>query len=112
MKKLIVTAVTLALGAALSVSVAAQEKKLSEIHGAAWPKSVNGYVTKQQCMQCHGSYEQLGEKTANLEPNPHKSHMGEVNCEDCHKVDKAKPELMCDQCHQFTIKAKAKPASK
>ncbi len=33
---------------------AAQAKTLGQIHGAMWPKSKDGYVTKYQCMQCHG----------------------------------------------------------
>ena len=59
------------------------------------------------CLQCHVSYEELGKKTANLEPNPHDNHMGKVNCEDCHKANQAKPELMCNSCHNFTLKEKA-----
>lgn len=96
------------LGFALSTGAVAAEqpKTLAEIHGPAWPKSADGFVTKNQCLQCHGSYDQLAEKTAKLEPNPHKSHLGAVNCEDCHKVDKAQPELMCNSCHKFTIRAK------
>lgn len=80
---------------------------LEAFHGKMWPKSENGYVTKQQCMACHGSYEKLAAQTASLQPNPHYSHLGEVNCEDCHKADAAKPQLMCNTCHNFTITKKA-----
>ena len=50
----------------------------------------------------------LAEKTKNLEPNPHKSHLGAVNCVECHKADKPskQPELMCNSCHNFTLKTK------
>ena len=60
-------------------------KTLGQIHGAMWPKSKDGYVTKYQCMQCHGDYDKLAKQTADLVPNPHHSHLGQVNCEDCHK---------------------------
>ncbi len=95
-------------GLAFGGNPALQGKTLSEIHGASWPKSPDGNVTKNQCMMCHGDYTKLGEQTANLEPNPHNSHLGIVNCEDCHKVDQAKPVLMCNDCHNFTIRKKAK----
>jgi fumarate reductase flavoprotein subunit len=106
MKKMILAAAVFALAASMSASFAA-DKTLKERHGPAWPQSENGYVTKNQCMKCHGDYAALGEKTAKLDPNPHKSHLGAVNCEDCHKVNAAKPELMCNECHQFTIREKA-----
>ena len=40
---------------------AAQAKTLGQIHGAMWPKSKDGYVTKYQCMQCHGDYDKLAD---------------------------------------------------
>lgn len=43
---------------------AAQAKTLGQIHGAMWPKSKDGYVTKYQCMQCHGDYDKLAKQTA------------------------------------------------
>ena len=93
---------------AFAAAPAAPAKTL-EIHGAAWPKSVDGNVTKNQCMKCHGDYEKLGAQTADLVPNPHKSHLGAVNCEDCHKATLSKPVLMCNQCHNFTIRKDGKP---
>ncbi|WP_165657647.1 cytochrome c3 family protein, partial [Sutterella wadsworthensis] len=42
-------------------------------------------------------------QTAKVEPNPHYSHLGDVNCTDCHKGHK-KSELMCNSCHQFDLK--------
>ncbi len=104
MKKLVLAAFAIALGATFSVSSLAQEKTLGEIHGSSWPQSQNGYVTKYQCMSCHGTYAQMAEKTANLEPNPHRSHLGQVNCEECHVPTAAKPQVMCMQCHQFDIR--------
>ena len=120
MKKTLLAIASLAITSAFSLSVyaadapaapaAAQPKTLEQVHGAMWPKSVDGYVTKYQCMKCHGDYEKLGQMTSDLSPNPHKSHLGQVNCEDCHKPNLAKPVLMCNQCHNFTIRKIEKPA--
>lgn len=106
MKKTILAAFAVAFGLSLAVNVqAAGGKTLGEIHGAAWPQEA-GWAKKDTCLGCHGSYEALAKKTANLEPNPHMSHLGAVNCQDCHKADKAEPELMCNSCHNFTLRAK------
>ncbi len=112
MKKILLASIAFAIGSCMSVTFAAGEKTLEQVHGNMWPKSVDGYVTKYQCMKCHGDYEKLGEQTSDLVPNPHKSHMGQVNCEDCHKPNLAKPVLMCNQCHNFTIKKVEPPQSK
>ena len=109
MKKTLLVLASLVLSSSFAMvsyaadAPAAQPKTLEQVHGAMWPKSVDGYVTKYQCMKCHGDYEKLGQQTADLVPNPHKSHLGQVNCEDCHKPNLAKPVLMCNQCHNFTI---------
>lgn len=108
MKKLILL-ISAFFALACSFSVAADNagvQTLEQKHGASWPKSPDGFVTKNQCMQCHGDYAKLAEKTASLVPNPHKSHLGNVNCEDCHKPDQAKPVLMCNECHNFTLQKK------
>ena len=60
-------------------------------------------VKNEQCLACHGSYEQLAEKTAKVTPNPHDSHLGKVRCSDCH-VGHADPKLMCNDCHKFNLK--------
>ena len=107
MKKTLTVLAALALGLSFSLQATAADKTLAEIHGKNWPVNAQGYVTKEACKQCHGSYEQLAKATENLEPNPHKNHLGDVNCTECHKADKAKPELMCNDCHKFTIRQKA-----
>ncbi|ACD94669.1 cytochrome c3 family protein [Trichlorobacter lovleyi] len=66
--------------------------------------------TNEACLSCHGSYEQLAAKTkpkhiANpadkeAHANPHESHMGPINCTDCHRTHKPS-ELVCGQCHTF-----------
>ncbi len=56
------------------------------------------------CMNCHGKYEVIAEKTRNVTPhNPHESHQGEVECGECHHVHKASVDF-CGQCHQFGFK--------
>lgn len=105
------TAVAAALGVAAALaagSAGAADVTLAQMHGKMWSVSKNGFVTKTQCLKCHKSYEALAERTKNVTPNPHVSHQGAVNCEDCHKANKpAKSvELMCNDCHKFTLKKK------
>ena len=85
MTKALAVLAAVAFGLSLSMSAGAADKTLAEIHGSAWPKSVNGYVVKEQCKACHGDYSKLAKMTENLDPNPHHSHLGDVNCTDCHK---------------------------
>ena len=113
MKKFILTAAAIAFGLSMSVAgsaAAADAKTLAEIHGKNWPEAT-GWAKKDTCMGCHGSYADLAKATTKLEPNPHFSHLGDVNCQECHKGDKAEPELMCNSCHNFTLREKA-PAKK
>lgn len=58
------------------------------------------------CMGCHGSYEELAKKTANLKvPNPHDSHHygSGLACTACHS-EHQKPQAYCSQCHPFSYK--------
>jgi len=32
------------------------------------------------CVRCHGELGAMGERTRKTSPNPHRSHMGEVEC--------------------------------
>lgn len=56
-------------------------------------------VNEATCTQCHGTYADLAAKTPR-EPNPHRSHMGELACSTCHNIHKP-PVSFCDQCHSF-----------
>ncbi|SJZ57336.1 Cytochrome c3 [Trichlorobacter thiogenes] len=65
--------------------------------------------TNEACLACHESYEKLAQKTKpkKINPadkeshaNPHESHMGPINCTDCHRTHKPS-ELVCGQCHTF-----------
>jgi cytochrome c nitrite reductase small subunit len=55
------------------------------------------------CFDCHepnehGSYEEVVELTADLELNPHGSHLGEMDCDICHKMHGLSVDY-CAQCH-------------
>lgn len=61
------------------------------------------------CLKCHGSYESLIEKTKDSKAfvttqgiaiNPHDTHVGHVECYNCHKMHKDKPPIeYCYGCH-------------
>ncbi len=105
MTKNTVMAIVATLGLGLAFGASAAEKTLAQIHNGSFPAET-GWATKDKCMQCHGNYEKLAAATKAVTPNPHKSHMGAVNCTECHKADKpaAQPELMCNSCHNFKLK--------
>lgn len=54
----------------------------------------------EKCLYCHGSYPDLAGLTKAIVPNPHESHLGEVNCNICHKIHQ-ESENFCNQCHAF-----------
>lgn len=57
---------------------------------------------KEECLKCHRSYESLAQRTSDLDPNPHESHLGEVDCSICHKSHTTS-EVYCNQCHQTDL---------
>ena len=75
------------------------EPPLSECemcHGKLLPRS---RPTKEQCLECHGSYQELGMITEKEESlNPHQSHIGEVRCTYCHHAHKESKDY-CNRCH-------------
>ncbi|MDY3115557.1 MAG: cytochrome c3 family protein [Sutterella sp.] len=109
MKKLLIASL---FALAFTGAASAQTKTLQEMHGAMWPKQNSTWAVKDQCLKCHGSWEKLAEQTKSLVPNPHYSHLGEVDCIACHKADKSEPELKCNECHKFTIHKKDAQAAK
>jgi Cytochrome c3 len=54
------------------------------------------------CMGCHGDYTKVAAKTSHLNVNPHETHMGELDCNQCHKGHK-KSVNICSQCHTFNM---------
>jgi hypothetical protein len=78
----------------------------SGCHGGQLPRE-DDTVENSRCLSCHGGAEKLAEKTKNSDDprqNPHKSHLGGVNCTVCHKSH-GKSLVYCLGCHtQFKMK--------
>jgi hypothetical protein len=80
-------------------------------HGNTLPKPDDS-VEKSRCLECHGPEDDLVKKT---EPkdfqdrNPHKSHLGEINCTVCHHSH-SKSMVLCLDCHRkFNMKIQGSP---
>ena len=54
------------------------------------------------CLGCHGDYGKVAAKTDKLDPNPHDSHLGEIDCGKCHHAHKASVNI-CNPCHQLDM---------
>ena len=56
--------------------------------------------SQKTCLKCHGSYEALAKKTAKPGEkfNPHDSHMGRIECTQCHSMH-ATSHYICRDCH-------------
>jgi DNA-directed RNA polymerase subunit RPC12/RpoP len=70
-------------------------------HGNTIPIS-EATIENDRCLSCHGGLEQLTAKTSPLEfpdRNPHKSHLGEINCTVCHHAHR-ESEVYCLGCHK------------
>lgn len=61
-------------------------------------------LTTQQCLACHGSYDEVAAGTAGSDPDPHNSpHYGkEQDCDLCHHQHQAS-ENFCSQCHEWKL---------
>ncbi|MGD0229601.1 MAG: cytochrome c3 family protein [Syntrophorhabdales bacterium] len=55
-------------------------------------------VEMMRCFQCHKSYAAVAERTKDLKPNPHDSHLVDLECNVCHHGHKPF-ELYCNTCH-------------
>jgi fumarate reductase flavoprotein subunit len=58
------------------------------------------------CVQCHGFYDKVAEKTKPSNPeegNPHGQHDGNLPCTECHKGHKPGVNY-CGQCHGYNFK--------
>lgn len=62
-----------------------------------------GNATKVDCFRCHIGYLKLAERTSKITPNPHKSHMGNLECIVCHHIHKASEDY-CGECHNIGFK--------
>ena len=71
-------------------------------HGSALAKE-GDTVENSRCLACHGPMEQLAARSAPKDfpdRNPHKSHLGEINCTVCHKGH-AESKTYCLDCHRL-----------
>lgn len=69
-------------------------------HGTQLPV-LGDTVENDRCLACHGSLENLVAKTAPKDfpdRNPHKSHLGDINCTVCHKTHEPS-KVYCLECH-------------
>jgi Cytochrome c3 len=69
-------------------------------HAGALPE-IGADVERARCLTCHGPEEKLIAKAApavHADRNPHKSHLGEIDCTVCHHAHKAS-ENYCLGCH-------------
>ncbi len=58
------------------------------------------HVPTLVCNKCHGDQAKLAERTQKVIPNPHDSHLGNVECGLCHHGHK-QSEDYCSTCHDF-----------
>ncbi|MCT8987635.1 cytochrome c3 family protein [Shewanella phaeophyticola] len=57
----------------------------------------------QACLDCHGGYDGMYEKTKALHINPHDAHEGDIECNECHKSHSTSIDY-CASCHSFDFK--------
>jgi hypothetical protein len=62
-----------------------------------------GNYSKDYCLKCHGTYDELAQKTSNVKPNPHQHHLGEIECGLCHKSHRPFVNH-CAECHDWNFK--------
>lgn len=68
-------------------------------HNTKAPKA--GAVVKQEtCLKCHGSLDQVAQRTKKLDPNPHYNHLVGLDCLECHRGHQ-KSVNMCGECHNL-----------
>jgi len=63
----------------------------------------NSKVSMDSCTKCHGDYIKIAEKTISVKPNPHDSHLGNIDCDSCHLGHKPSVDY-CQNCHSFGYK--------
>lgn len=105
MRKILITLAALAAFTAALASDQAARGKVADLHKAqgvscedCHDKGPRKVVEMEKCLTCHESYPKVAERTKGLKPNPHDSHLMELDCLSCHHGHKAF-ELYCSTCH-------------
>lgn len=83
-----------------------QRVTCKDCHKVEKPKDAPSY---KACLECHGPYEKMAERTKKLEINPHDSHLGPIECLQCHGVHEPLElqQVPCLECHaEFKFKMK------
>jgi hypothetical protein len=57
------------------------------------------------CNSCHGTYTEIAELTQGIDPNPHDSHQGEIDCDKCHRSHQPSVNY-CSECHEYEFNVK------
>ena len=71
-------------------------------HGGTMAKE-GDTVENSRCLACHGPMDKLAARSTPKDfpdRNPHKSHLGEINCTVCHKGH-AESKTYCLDCHKL-----------
>lgn len=71
-------------------------------HGMKFPTKGDS-VENSRCLACHVSYEAVARKTVPkdfADRNPHRSHLGEIECSVCHKGH-SPSKAYCLDCHKL-----------
>ena len=55
---------------------------------------------QKRCLSCHADYKKIAILTDKTLPDPHDSHMGDLDCGLCHHLH-SKSENFCSQCHDW-----------
>ena len=77
-----------------------------DCHKVEKPKDAPSY---KMCLECHGPYEKVAQRTKKLHANPHDSHLGPMDCLKCHGVHEPieLEKIPCMECHNdFEFKVK------
>lgn len=97
-----------ALVLCVGVAAAAEEDSLAATHAEAGLACNTCHqenppaqaVATEVCTVCHGLGPDLAETTAEVEPNPHASHKGDLACASCHRIHSASVDA-CADCHSW-----------
>jgi len=75
----------------------------AECHGTTGKITVDDSekAVNKSCIGCHGTLDDLATK-AQREINPHKSHLGQINCTTCHSGH-TPSQAYCLNCHSYTM---------